>query len=58
MTVPNWQPGVYYPIGAKANWHGRVYEVVQPHTSQSDWGEKRKVMEELEVVANLPFFKL
>lgn len=35
---PAWDPnGVDYPVGALAEWDGRLVECVQTHTSQPDW---------------------
>ena len=34
---PRWQVGVDYKIGDLVAFHGALYEVIQAHTSQSDW---------------------
>lgn len=32
-----WEEGVEYEFGKKVRYNGKVYKVVIPHTSQSDW---------------------
>ena len=34
---PEWQSGQSYPIGYKLQYGGRLYRVIQAHTSQDDW---------------------
>lgn len=34
---PKWAVGVAYSVGFKVQYNGRLYKVIQPHTSQSDW---------------------
>lgn len=34
---PLWTPGVAYAVGDLVQYHGKLYEVVQAHTSQEDW---------------------
>lgn len=34
---PAWTPGVAYPAGVKLRYGGKLYEVLQAHTSQADW---------------------
>ena len=34
---PEWQSGQSYPIGYKLLYDGRLYRVIQAHTSQDDW---------------------
>ncbi|QSQ27432.1 glycosyl hydrolase [Pyxidicoccus parkwayensis] len=32
-----WAVGVYYPVGTRVTYGGRIYECRQAHTSQADW---------------------
>ena len=34
---PEWEAGVEYASGAKAQHNGRLYRCLQAHTSQADW---------------------
>lgn len=34
---PSWEAGVTYTAGTKVNYGGTVYNILQDHTSQSDW---------------------
>lgn len=34
---PHWAVGVAYTVGFKVQYNGRLYKVIQPHTSQADW---------------------
>ena len=34
---PAWAAGVVYTAGVKMRYNGRLYEAIQPHTSQADW---------------------
>ena len=34
---PEWQSGQSYPIGYKLQYGGKLYRVIQAHTSQDDW---------------------
>lgn len=36
-NYPDWEPGKDYVIGDRMKYNGATYEVVQSHTSQSDW---------------------
>lgn len=33
----NWVPGQYYEAGLRLQYNGKLYRVVQAHTSQADW---------------------
>lgn len=33
----NWEPGTQYNLGDEVFFEGRVYKIIQPHFSQSDW---------------------
>ena len=37
---PTWEIGKEMPIGYKVAYEGRLYEVIQAHTSQADWNPK------------------
>ena len=37
---PKWREGEPMPIGKKVSFNGILYEVLQDHTSQSDWNPK------------------
>jgi hypothetical protein len=32
-----WEPGVQYNLGDKVEYHGKQYNIIQPHRSQGDW---------------------
>ena len=34
---PAWQSGQSYPVGYKLQYGGKLYRVIQAHTSQDDW---------------------
>ena len=34
---PEWQSGQSYPVGYKLLYGGKLYRVIQAHTSQDDW---------------------
>lgn len=34
---PAWAVGVAYSVGERAQYDGKLYKVVQAHTSQADW---------------------
>jgi hypothetical protein len=34
---PPWAAGMAYPAGVKLKYGGKLYEVLQAHTSQADW---------------------
>ncbi len=34
---PVWASSMAYPVGVKVQYGGKLYEVLQAHTSQSDW---------------------
>ena len=34
---PDWRPGIEAKVGELYNHHGLLYEVIQAHTTQSDW---------------------
>ena len=34
---PVWRAGATYKVGDLMAYNGTIYEVIQPHTSQSDW---------------------
>ena len=34
---PEWEKGKQYTVGYKAQYHGKLYKVVQAHTSQETW---------------------
>ena len=34
---PHWAVGVGYTVGLKVQYNGRLYKVLQAHTSQADW---------------------
>jgi len=34
---PAWAAGMAYPAGVKVKYGGKLYEVLQAHTSQADW---------------------
>lgn len=34
---PKWAVGVAYAVGFKMQYNGRLYKVLQAHTSQADW---------------------
>ena len=34
---PEWQSGQSYPVGNKLQYGGKLYRVIQAHTSQDDW---------------------
>lgn len=34
---PDWKAGIEYTIGTRLYYNGKLYRVVQFHTSQSDW---------------------
>ena len=34
---PQWAEGISYPTGHKVQYNGRLYKVLQPHTSQVTW---------------------
>ena len=34
---PRWKVGIDYKVGDLLAFHGALYEVIQAHTSQSDW---------------------
>ena len=34
---PEWRVGVEYELGKRVRYNGKLYKVVQPHTSQADW---------------------
>lgn len=34
---PKWAVGVAYAVGFKVQYNGRLYKVLQEHTSQADW---------------------
>lgn len=34
---PEWKSGVAYSVGFKLQYNGRLYKVLQAHTSQADW---------------------
>ena len=34
---PKWEPGVQLAAGQRVQYDGKLYKVVQPHTSQADW---------------------
>ena len=34
---PAWAAGMAYPAGVKLKYGGKLYEVLQAHTSQADW---------------------
>lgn len=36
-VYPNWKIGVSYKVGELVAYNGKLYEVIQAHTSQSDW---------------------
>ena len=37
VLFPVWQPDVTYKVGERIRYEGKLYKVVQDHTSQSDW---------------------
>lgn len=39
MTVfyPEWEKGKQYTVGYKVQYHGKLYKVIQAHTSQETW---------------------
>ena len=37
---PIWEEGKYMPIGYKVSYEGSLFEVLQAHTSQTDWTPK------------------
>lgn len=36
-VYPKWSPGVPYIVGNELQYKGKLYKVIQLHTSQSDW---------------------
>jgi hypothetical protein len=34
---PEWEPGKAYPVGHKLTRNGKLYKVIQAHTSQAGW---------------------
>lgn len=36
-TVPPWEPGIAVNVGQTYTYGGKVYEVIQAHTTQADW---------------------
>lgn len=36
-TVPPWEPGIAVNVGQEYAYNGKVYRVVQAHTTQADW---------------------
>lgn len=36
-AIPEWQPGTHYRIGQFVQHVGRIYRILQAHTSQADW---------------------
>lgn len=40
---PMWEIGKVMPIGYKVTYEGRLYQVIQAHTSQADWNPKVSV---------------
>ncbi|KZV97209.1 carbohydrate-binding module family 12 protein [Exidia glandulosa HHB12029] len=37
----NWEPGVQYNLGDSVEYHGKRYNIIQPHRSQGDWAPDR-----------------
>ena len=37
VLFPVWQPNVAYKVGERIRYEGKLYKVVQDHTSQEDW---------------------
>ena len=37
QLFPMWKPNQNYTIGFRLQWEGKLYRVVQPHTSQEGW---------------------
>ena len=37
VTIPQYEIGIYYPVGKHISYNGKTYKVLQQHTSQSDW---------------------
>lgn len=56
---PEWKEGVKYSKDTRIRFDGRLYKVLQEHTSQSDWLPDIALSLYLEVVANntIPIFK-
>ena len=34
---PSWEVGIAYSVGERIQYNGKLYKVVQAHTSQADW---------------------
>ena len=37
VLFPNWQSGKFYALDKRVRYGGKLYKVLQAHTSQSDW---------------------
>ena len=37
VLFPNWQSGKSYALGERVRYGGKLYKVLQAHTSQDDW---------------------
>lgn len=47
---PSWQTGFDYGVGEKVKYNGKLYRVIQPHTSQDNWTPELAVSLFVEIV--------
>ena len=41
ILFPNWKVGITYSVGTRVRYGGRIFKVLQTHTSQEDWTPSR-----------------
>ena len=43
-TITEWRPGIAATVGMKLTYNGSTYEVIQAHTTQADWLDRKSVV--------------